>query len=132
MEKIIEHIFGNPVYQAIAIILILILIYGIMKKIIKLVITIGAVLVCYSIYLNYTNQELPISKEELKKSVGDNVDKAKEKAKLTVDQGYTALKFDPIPGPFRSIISSNNISKKLLNLIASKIFFPEEKNTVLS
>ena len=85
MEKIIEHIFGNPVYQAIAIILILILIYGIMKKIIKLVITIGAVLVCYSIYLNYTNQELPISKEELKKSVGDNVDKAKAKAKLTVE-----------------------------------------------
>ena len=30
-----------------------------------------------------------------------------EKAKLTVDQGYTALKFDPIPGPFRSVISSS-------------------------
>ena len=36
-----------------------------------------------------------------------------EKAKLTVDQGYTALKFDPIPGPFRSIISSNNMKQSI-------------------
>ena len=32
-----------------------------------------------------------------------------EKAKKTIDKGFTALKFDPIPGPFRSIISKNNL-----------------------
>jgi len=84
MEKIIELIAGNPVYQAITVVLILILVYGIMKKIIKLVITIGVILVLYSIYLNYTGQELPISKEGLKESVSNNVDKAKKKAKSTI------------------------------------------------
>tara|TARA_A100001011_G_scaffold376700_1_gene439564 strand:+ start:4350 stop:4700 length:351 start_codon:yes stop_codon:yes gene_type:complete len=92
MEKIIELISGNPVYQAISVVLILILVYGIMKKIIKLVITIGVLLVLYSIYLNYTDQELPITKEGLKESVSDNVDKAKKKAKSTVEGAFENAK----------------------------------------
>ena len=92
MEKIIELISGNPVYQAITVVLILILVYGIMKKIIKLVITIGVLLVLYSIYLNYTNQELPVTKEGLKESVSDNVEKAKKKAKSTVEGAFENAK----------------------------------------
>ncbi|MBJ13090.1 MAG: hypothetical protein CMG62_08475 [Candidatus Marinimicrobia bacterium] len=84
MESIIELIGSNPVYQAITVILILILVYGIMKKIIKLVISIGILLVLYSIYLNYTDQNLPINKEELKDSLSENVDKVKDKAKTAV------------------------------------------------
>ena len=36
-----------------------------------------------------------------------------EKAKLTIDKGYSAIKFDPIPGPFRSVISRNNIKQSI-------------------
>ena len=36
-----------------------------------------------------------------------------EKAKKTIDKGFTALKFDPIPGPFRSIISKNNLEQSI-------------------
>ncbi len=32
-----------------------------------------------------------------------------EKAKIAIDRGFDALKFDPIPGPFRSIVSKNNL-----------------------
>ena len=36
-----------------------------------------------------------------------------EKAKKMVDQGYSALKFDPIPGPFRSMISKINLKQSV-------------------
>jgi len=32
-----------------------------------------------------------------------------EKAKIAIARGFDALKFDPIPGPFRSIVSKNNL-----------------------
>ena len=32
-----------------------------------------------------------------------------EKAKMAIARGFDALKFDPIPGPFRSIVSKNNL-----------------------
>ena len=43
MENIIEQIYSNPVYMAIAVILGLLMVYGIVKRIIKLVIFIGIV-----------------------------------------------------------------------------------------
>ena len=36
-----------------------------------------------------------------------------EMAKMTIDKGYSALKFDPIPGPFRSEISTNNMKQSI-------------------
>ena len=65
MENTIDTIFSNPVYIAIAGVLAILLVYAIIKKIIKLVFTIGVFLVFYVAYLNYTDQEVPQNLEEL-------------------------------------------------------------------
>ena len=81
MENTIDTIFSNPVYIAIAGVLAIMLVYAIIKKIIKLVFTIGILLVLYAVYLNYTDQEVPQNLEELKESVSESVEKAKNIAK---------------------------------------------------
>ena len=92
MENIIEQIYSNPVYMAIAVILGLLMVYGIVKRIIKLVIFIGIVLVLYVVYLNYTGQEVPATTEELKKSVTENVEIVKETEREVMDEKVKAAK----------------------------------------
>ena len=57
----------------------------IIKKIIKLVFTIGVFLVLYVVYLNYTDQEVPQNLEELKESVAGSVEKAKNVASESLE-----------------------------------------------
>ena len=85
MENTIDTIFSNPVYIAIAGVLAIILVYAIIKKIIKLVFTIGVLLVLYAVYLNYTDQEVPQNLEEFKESVSESVEKAKNVASESLE-----------------------------------------------
>ena len=85
MENTIDTIFSNPVYIAIAGVLAILLVYAIIKKIIKLVFTIGVLLVLYVAYLNYTDQEVPQNLEELKESVSGSVEKAKNVASESLE-----------------------------------------------
>ena len=85
MENTIDTIFSNPVYIAIAGVLAIILVYAIIKKIIKLVFSIGVLLVLYVVYLNYTDQEVPQNLEELKESVSGSVEKAKNVASESLE-----------------------------------------------
>jgi len=92
MENLIEQITSNPVYIAIAVILGIVLIYGVVKRIIKLVIFIGIVLVLYVVYLNSTGQPVPATTKELKESVTKNVEKVKETAIEVMDEKVKAAK----------------------------------------
>jgi len=85
VENTIDTIISNPVYIAIAGVLAIILVYAIIKKIIKLVFTIGILLVLYAVYLNYTDQEVPQNLEELKESVSESVEKAKNAASESLE-----------------------------------------------
>ena len=78
MESLIDIELSNTVYMAIAVILGILLAYALVKKVIKLILTIGILLVLYVIYLNYTGQEIPKNMDDLKESVSDKVDKVKE------------------------------------------------------
>ena len=80
MENLFDTALSNPIYLAILAIIFILLLYAIIKKIIKLVISFGIILIAYVLYLNYTGQEVPKTVEDLKKSVSGNVDKAKEAA----------------------------------------------------
>ena len=80
MENLFDTALSNPIYLAILAIIFILLVYAIIKKIIKLVISFGIILVVYVLYLNYTGQEVPKTVEDLKKSVSGNVYKAKEAA----------------------------------------------------
>ena len=84
MENLFDTAVSNPIYLAILAIIFILLVYAIIKKIIKLVISFGIILIAYVFYLNYTGQEVPKTVEDLKKSVSGNVDKAKEVASKSI------------------------------------------------
>ena len=85
MENLFDTAVSNPIYLAILAIIFILLLYAIIKKIIKLVISFGIILIAYVLYLNYTGQEVPKTVEDLKKSVSGNVDKAKEVASKSIE-----------------------------------------------
>ena len=86
MESLIDIVFSNPVYLAIAVILTILLAYALIKKVIKLIFTIGVELVIYVIYLNYTGQEVPKNMDDLKESVSEKVEMVKEATAESINE----------------------------------------------
>mgnify|MGYP001366677087 FL=1 len=93
MENIIELITSNPVYLAIAVILAIVIVYGFVKKIIKLALVTGAVFVLYVAYLHYLGKNTSeISKtvsksaEILKEAVSKTGEKVKDSAIKSIEK----------------------------------------------
>ena len=93
MENIIETITANPVYLAIAVILAVIVVYGFIKKIIKLVLVTASIFILYIAYLNYTGkdtaeitQSVSKSAEILKDAVTKTGEKVKDSALKTIEK----------------------------------------------
>ena len=68
MENIIEAITANPVYLAIAVILAIVIVYGFIKKIIKLVLVTASIFVLYIAYLHYTGKNTTEISQSVSKS----------------------------------------------------------------
>ena len=79
MENIIELITSNPVYLAIAVILAIVIVYGFVKKIIKLALVTGAVFVLYVAYLHYSGKNT----SEISKTVSKSAEILKEAVSKT-------------------------------------------------
>jgi hypothetical protein len=93
MENIIELITSNPVYLAIAVVLAIVIVYGFVKKIIKLALVTGAVFILYVAYLHYSgNNTSEISKtvsksaEILKEAVSKTGEKVKDSAIKSIEK----------------------------------------------
>jgi uncharacterized membrane protein (Fun14 family) len=93
MENIIETITANPVYLAIAVILAVIVVYGFIKKIIKLVLVTASIFILYIAYLHYTGkdtaeitQSVSKSAEILKDAVSKTGEKVKDSALKTIEK----------------------------------------------
>lgn len=93
MENIIELITSNPVYLAIAVILAIVIVYGFVKKIIKLALVTGAVFILYVAYLHYSGKNTSeISKtvsksaEILKEAVSKTSEKVKDSAIKSIEK----------------------------------------------
>ena len=86
LENIFDAINSNSIYIAILAMLGFILIYALIKKIIKLIFIISLILFGYVFYLNQTGQDIPKSIESLKKSVSDNVEVIKGVATESIDE----------------------------------------------
>lgn len=93
MENIIETITANPVYLAIAVILAVIVVYGFIKKIIKLVLVTASIFILYIAYLHYTGkdtaeitQSVSKSAEILKDAVSKTGEKVKDSAIKTIEK----------------------------------------------
>ena len=93
MENIIEAITANPDYLAIAVILAIVIVYGFIKKIIKLVLVTASIFVLYIAYLHYTgkntteiSQSVSKSAEILKDAISKTGEKVKESAIKTIEK----------------------------------------------
>ena len=80
METIIDQLTGNPVYLAVAVVLALIILFGVIKKLIKLVIIGAAIFVLYIAYMIWTGKEIPKSLHDVQQTIQDTVEKGKEKS----------------------------------------------------
>ena len=83
MENIIELITSNPVYLAIAVILAIVIVYGFVKKIIKLALVTGAVFILYVAYLHYSGKN---TSEILKEAVSKTGEKVKDSAIKSIEK----------------------------------------------
>ena len=82
MENIIEAITSNPVYLAIAVILAVVVIYGFVKKIIKLVLVAASIFVLYVAYLHFTGKNT----SEISKTVSKSAEVIKEVVSKTSEK----------------------------------------------
>jgi diacylglycerol kinase len=86
MESIIDTIFSNSIYIFIFGTLVLFIIYTIIKKILKMTLFFGFVLLTYLLYLNYVGSEIPKSVDDLKESLSKNAEKVKDIASKSLDE----------------------------------------------
>jgi len=77
MDQSIEMLVSNPVYMAVAVVLALIILFGVIKKLIKVVLVVGAILILWVAYMVWSDND--ISVETIKEGVQTGVENVKEK-----------------------------------------------------
>ena len=78
METIIQAFVDNPVYLAVAVVLAIVILFGVIRKLIKLVLVMAAILVLYIAFLVWSGEEVDM--EKIKKSVHSAGETISEKA----------------------------------------------------
>ena len=100
MEKILETIISNPIYVWIAIILSILLVFGLVKKIFKLLIIVVAGFILYVSYIYYftdgssklLNEAIDNVKEIDTKKIIKDIDSALEDAQKKVEETLDKVK----------------------------------------
>ena len=77
MDQSIEILVSNPVYMAVAVVLALIILFGVIKKLIKLVLVFAAILILWIAYMVWTGND--VSVETIREGVQSGVENVKEK-----------------------------------------------------
>ena len=82
INNIIAALYSDPIYLIIAVILSALLLYSLIKKLIKFMLYVLAILVLYLGYLYYSGKEIPKDINEIKETIEkvrgqviDNIDK---------------------------------------------------------
>ena len=86
METIINQLASNPVYFAVAIVFALVILFGVIKKLIKLVIFSAVVFAIWISYLVYTDKEIPTTIQEAKESIIETIDRGKQKGEELLEK----------------------------------------------
>ena len=86
METIINQLASNPVYFAVAIVFALVILFGVIKKLIKLVIFSAVVFAIWIAYLVYTDKEIPTTIQEAKESIIETIDRGKQKGEELLEK----------------------------------------------
>ena len=86
METIINQLASNPVYFAVAVVFVLVILFGVIKKLIKLVIFSAVVFAIWIAYLVYTDKEIPTTIQEAKESIVETIDRGKQKGEELLEK----------------------------------------------
>jgi len=86
METIINQLASNPVYFAVAIVFALVILFGVIKKLIKLVIFSVVIFAIWIAYLVYTDKEIPTTMQEAKESIIETIDRGKQKGEELLEK----------------------------------------------
>ena len=86
METIINQLASNPVYFAVAVVFVLVILFGVIKKLIKLVIFSAVVFAIWIAYLVYTDKEIPTTIQEAKESIIETIDMGKQKGEKLLEK----------------------------------------------
>ena len=86
METIINQLASNPVYFAVAVVFVLVILFGVIKKLIKLVIFSAVVFAIWIAYLVYTDKEIPTTIQEAKESILETIDRGKQKGEELLEK----------------------------------------------
>ena len=85
INNIITALYSDPVYLVIAIILSALILYSLVKKLVKLMLYLLAILIIYIGYLYFTGQDLP-------KNVNDIIDPVRETIENVGDKFNEVIK----------------------------------------
>lgn len=111
MDLLREQISGNPVLLGVVIVLAVLVVFALIKRLIKLALFAVLVLAVYLGYLAWTGQKVPTSPEALRESVKDQVgqvgeamstkvteigESVKERVKGAVEKGLEEALFDTL------------------------------------
>ena len=86
METIINQLASNPVYFAVAVVFVMVILFGVIKKLIKLVIFSAVVFAIWIAYLVYTDKEIPTTIQEAKESFIETIDRSKQKGEELLEK----------------------------------------------
>ena len=77
MDQSIETLVSNPVYMAVAVVLAVIILLGVIKKLIKVVLVVSSLLILWVAYMVWNGDDVSI--KTIKESVQTKVEAVKDK-----------------------------------------------------
>ncbi|PID27072.1 MAG: hypothetical protein CR982_07105 [Candidatus Cloacimonadota bacterium] len=92
MDNIINSITSSNLNMIIAGVLIVLILYFVLKKLLKLALIVSLITLGYFAYLYFTGEDLPFSKDEIKEKIEDFKDNATEKLEEVVKDGKKVKK----------------------------------------
>lgn len=79
IENLVDLFSENPAYLGIAVVLAVVILIGVIKKLMKLVLVVAAVLVLYVAYLVWTGEDVSESLKDLGEKGTEVIESGKEK-----------------------------------------------------
>jgi len=79
------NLLQNPFFLILAVIIAVLIVFGVIKKLFKLAMIVLAAFVIYIAYLLWTGQDIPTSFDGIKDSVKETISRSKENVEETKD-----------------------------------------------
>ena len=123
MDQSIETLVSNPVYMAVAVVLALIILFGVIKKLIKLVMVVAAILILWVAYMVWTGDD--VSVESIKEGVQTGVENVKEKVFETKEKVKEKWKPLLINKHINTLLSMSTRESAKFSTSPTHIIWPE-------